>query len=818
MEIYQNQLCSISQTPMSLRYFLNSAKGHAVNFKTIMICRGEGVIDFHLQAISPATFNNAQFKASTNYCNNIPATIFIYETHGSDITDVIVSVPLLEFKHIVISAKIGAERFEKKFSKRSITLQSKINYALKPVKALDIREFYLENYSNNISIQPSCMNIDPNNQSQFLIRGRLVVPGKQENIELFFSDITGQKKNSIDFSFSHQSTKRGIACSVYSFSSRLVLKPNGGCIIAKSQSGRTGFFTLNPINFDPIYNHLSTRGYSLAKPGVYDLFQKKQKNLRKVYASTTNIAYDSAPLFSIVVPLFETPALFFQEMISSVLIQSYQKWELILVNASPSNATLKKLIDQIDDNRVKTISLNKNLGIANNTNAGVARAQGDFIFFLDHDDTIEPDALLRYWSYLQTYPNSDILYCDEDFLTEAHTYINPHFKPDFSIDLLRVHNYITHFLAVRSSLLDKDPLDPAYNGAQDYDLVLRLSEKTKHFTHIPEVLYHWRMSDQSTAKNANNKSYAIDAGKSALKAHLKRCGLPARVLDDEAACFYRVEYQIKNTPLVSIIIPNKDQVATLDRCLTSIQNKTTYENYEILIIENNSEQEATFAYYKKAEEKWSNLSVVYWANEFNYSAINNFGASVSKGKYLVLLNNDTEVISSNWIESLLGYCQRDDVGVVGAKLLYPDNSVQHAGIQIKKPKTALDSINPIHIFQQLDRDDPGYMRRAVIPQNVLAVTGACLMTKRSLYNDLSGLDEHLSVAYNDIDYCLKVHDSGLNIVFNPHALLYHHESISRGIDDETSSVNYTRFLSEQGILQAKWSKVLATDDPYHRFG
>ena len=394
----------------------------------------------------------------------------------------------------------------------------------------------------------------------------------------------------------------------------------------------------------------------------------------------------------------------------------------------------------------------------------------------------------------------------------AGEFVAPHFKSDFNLDLLRCHNYITHLLAVRASLAKELGLDSSFDGAQDYDFLLRLVEKTQNIEHVAKVLYHWRISDTSTAKSSDNKGYADDAGRRALQAHYDRLGIAARSESTDNACFYHTVYDVYANPKVSVIIPNKDSAAVLDRCLSSIAEKTNYDNYEVIVVENNSELPETFEYYREAESRFPFLRVVTWEGPFNYSAINNFGARFVTGDYYLLLNNDIEVIESDWMRSMVSYCQRSDVGVVGAKLLYQDDTVQHAGVFMITCGSVNELGGPAHAFTHLDRADAGYMRRASLVQDVSIVTGACLMTRRDVFEELNGLDEDFVVAFNDVDYCLRIRESGRLVVYDPDALLYHYESFSRGSD--SSGKNAERFIAEQGKLRARWNKYYLGGDPY----
>lgn len=532
----------------------------------------------------------------------------------------------------------------------------------------------------------------------------------------------------------------------------------------------------------------------------------KAAELELQRSTTLNIT----PTFSIIVPVFNTPVSFFNEMVLSVRQQSYEKWQLILVNASPNNTELADAIysEELADKRIKVLTLDDNKGISENTRLGVTRASGDFICFFDHDDILEPDALFRYAEAINIHPNIDVLYCDEDKMLPDGTFAQPFFKPDFNIDLLRCNNYVCHMLCIKSDLLEQLVLsDSSYDGAQDHNLTLQAAEKAKHFHHIPRVLYHWRVSETSTAANADTKPYASEAGIKAVSNHLKRLGLSATVELGNRPFTYKVRYRIPaSSPLVSIIIPTKDHISLLDSCIKSIIDKSTYRNFEILIVENNSEDASTFEYYDSIVTQWPNLiRVEKWPYEFNYSKLVNFGVSKAKGDYLLLLNNDTEVITPEWLEIQLGLISRSDVGAVGVRLLYPDDTIQHAGL-------ALTDIGIARFNVNLPKSNWGYFALSDCTQDLTAVTAACLMTKRCVYEKVGGFSEILQVAFNDVDYCLKVREANYLVVYTPDVNLYHYESISRGQEDNV--VKRTRFHQEISYLNNRWAKLFEEGDPY----
>lgn len=543
----------------------------------------------------------------------------------------------------------------------------------------------------------------------------------------------------------------------------------------------------------------------------YDTWLRIMRVSRQELFEQRKTKFSYAPKFSVVVPLYHTPAKFLKDLVRSMMYQSYANWELCLVNASPEDLHLTSLLENwaMRDKRIRVIRLEKNLGIAQNTNAGIAASTGEFIAFLDHDDFLEPDALFCYADALNKDKTIDVFYSDEDKTDEyAAHYFYPHFKSDFNIDLLHANNYMCHFLAVRKSLVDTvGGLNEKFDGAQDYDFVLRLTEHTKKIYHCPRILYHWRCSNQSTAASQGNKMYAIHAGKAALNAHYKRLGWNARAQEGAVDGWYQTKFTLKEEPLVSILIPNKDHTDDLDVCLNSFFERADYQNYEFIIIENNSVLPETFAYYEKIEKEHDNVKVVYWEAGFNYSAINNFGFKFAKGDYIMLLNNDVELITPDIFQSMLGFCMRPEVGIVGAKLLYNDHTVQHAGVLVGAGGLA------DHVFKGIHEDDPGYMGRAISSQDVSAVTAACLMIKKSVYEEVGGLEEEFQVAFNDVDFCLKVRKAGYLIVYDADVKLFHYESKSRGMEDTTE--RFIRFGNEMMLLNSKWDILSTFVDPYY---
>ncbi len=516
------------------------------------------------------------------------------------------------------------------------------------------------------------------------------------------------------------------------------------------------------------------------------------------------------PLVSIVIPLYNTPVPFLKELIDSILAQSYSNFELCFADGSSEPEAAEFIKAQYaDESRIHLQQLKKNGGISENTNAAISMAKGEFLLFSDHDDFLEPDALYEMLALLNRDPELDIIYTDEDLCDESGKHFtSPRFKPDFNPDFLRSINYICHLTMVRTALaLKVGLLRKECDGAQDYDFLLRCIEQTDRVGHVPKILYHWRASGESTAGNQDSKQYAIDAGKLALTEHYTRLGYQADVSFTGIFIMYRVSLALRSNPLVTILIPNKDMTDTLDTCVRSIYEKTDYSNFEILIVENNSEEPETFAYYKKMQREHENFRVITYSGSFNYSAINNFGVRQAQGAYILFLNNDTEVISPYWIREMLGFCQREDTAAVGVKLLYPDGQIQHGGVVIGLGGFA----GHVHSFSP--RNAQGYFGRLCAVQDISAVTAACMLVKRSVFEEAGGFDEEFVVSLNDVDLCLRMRELGYLIVMDPNVELYHFESKTRGYED--SPQKQERFKQEILRFRERWKKILEEGDPYY---
>lgn len=543
--------------------------------------------------------------------------------------------------------------------------------------------------------------------------------------------------------------------------------------------------------------------------GGYEAWFARHKVDKRTLRRQKHSAFAQKPLISIVIPLYCTPLPYLKELLESVRRQSYENWQLCLADGSPDDKA-KEFIEKHygREKRIVYRKLEENGGISANTNEAVALAAGEYLMLCDHDDTLEPDALYEIVKAIND-TGADVLYTDEDKVSmDGRHYFDPNFKPDFNLFRLRENNYICHIFVVKKSLTDETGLlRSEFDGAQDFDFILRCCEKAQKITHIPKVLYHWRCHMDSTAADPSSKAYAYEAGRKAVREHYQRLGIDAKVEMTERPGWYRSHVKVQGNPLISVIIPNKDHTDDLELCLFSMTRKSTYRNYEILIVENNSEKEETFEYYRKLPDRYPKARVLTWEKEFNYSAINNFAAKEAKGEYLLFLNNDVEILTPDWMEEMLQNCQQENVAAVGAKLYYPDDTIQHAGVVL-----GLGGIAG-HIMCRASKEDPGYFGRMISVQEISAVTAACMMVKKSDFDAVGGLDETFQVAFNDIDLCMKFRAAGKKIIFTPYAELYHYESKSRGLEDTPEK--QFRFDKEVKRFQEKWAQQLEMGDPYY---
>lgn len=610
-------------------------------------------------------------------------------------------------------------------------------------------------------------------------------------------------------------------------------------------------------------------GFCAINPGAYEAFKyetwKYMKDARaddvayqqwfKAHCATKDELarqrlhqFTREPLISVIVPCFNSQERYLKELLDSVVAQSYPHWELLLVDATCATSDVPAKCAEEYGRKLEQPSAIRHLplggegNIVTNTNYGIEQAHGEFVAFLDHDDLLEPDAIYSYVEAINNHPNATLLYCDEDLFEKAGTYIQPAFKSKINVDLLYSHNYVTHFLMVRrAALLEEGLSDDAVSGAQDYDVTLKMVRRAlassstssnvmdssnaplealdDQLIHIPRILYHWRIHEESTSTgNKDVKPYAERAGQIALQRHLDARNIAACVETTNTPFVYRVRYDLPvagtthpiDDPIVSIVIPSKDHVDVLDACITSIVERSTFSQFEIIVVENNSVDPETFEYYQRLLQYDPRIRVVQWPQRdgnFNYSALINFGASQAQGDYLLLLNNDTEVITPDWIEEMVGYLQRPEVGVVGAKLYFRDHLTQHAGMEVGP----FDAV--VHVNQDFSSKREGYLAKAVRPGNFSSVTGACQMVSHSLFDELDGYDEALAVGFNDVDFCLRVQQAGYLVTFTPYAELYHYEFVSRG-REVVDPIKQARWEKECDFFMARWPESFEHEDPY----
>jgi O-antigen biosynthesis protein len=522
-------------------------------------------------------------------------------------------------------------------------------------------------------------------------------------------------------------------------------------------------------------------------------------------------AFKYQPLISIIVPVYNTPEVYLRRMIDSVLNQIYSNWELCLADDASSHPNVRTVLEEyiVKDSRIKTTFRTQNGHISLASNSALDMATGDFIALLDHDDLLTPDALYEVIVMLNQHPEADMIYSDEDKIDDEGKLRDPFFKPDWCPDSFLSRMYTCHFGVYRRTIIqDIGGFRVGYEGSQDYDLALRFTEKTEKIFHIPKILYHWRIHPQSAAGCPVQKPYAASAAERALAEALERRNEPGKVVPVKSITgHYTIRYEIKNHQKVSIIIPTKDLAEILDTCLTSIFEKTLYSNYEVIVIDNGSVEEAT----KNLLSKWRDkepkrFSSYHLDIPFNYSKLNNFAVTKATGDYLLFLNNDTEILTPDWVTAMVEQAQRPSIGAVGALLLYPDDTVQHAGVILVGGVAN-------HSHKDFPKDNPGYFGQILTVGNYSAVTAACLMCRREVFNEVHGFEEQLSVAFNDVDFCLKIAKIGYNNIYLPHVTLYHYESKSRGREDTPEKI--TRFAKEVRYMEDKWSSIIASDPCYN---
>lgn len=517
-------------------------------------------------------------------------------------------------------------------------------------------------------------------------------------------------------------------------------------------------------------------------------------------------------LFSVVVPTFKPELTLFKSMIDSVLAQTYQNWQLVLVDDASDCKVLSQFLEKlVDYPNIKIVIQEENGHISKATNAGLREADGDFIVLLDQDDTLHPEALKCVFHYLAINPNARLLYSDEDKIDAKGHRHTPHFKPAFNLDLLYSHNYVSHLGVYKRELIEKvGGFRVGYEGSQDYDLLLRCLEhcKPEEVVHIPYVLYHWRALPGSTAFAESEKGYAQDAGLRALQDHLGPKGVKVEL--GKLANTYRAHWPIpEKAPLVSVIIPTRNSKDLVEMCVNSLYGKNNYSDFEVLLVDNQSDCPESLAYFSELEGQ-GKVRLLRYDASFNYSAINNFAAKQARGEVILLLNNDVEAINADWLREMVSHAIRPDIGCVGAKLYYPDGRLQHAGVI-----TGLGGVAG-HSHKYFPGDHPGYFKRLQIVQNLSAVTAACLAVRKEVFEQVGGLnEENLTVAFNDVDFCLKVREAGYRNLWTPYAELIHHESASRGAEDNPEK--FARFQSEIAYMKNTWGESLLNDPHYSQW-
>ncbi len=561
---------------------------------------------------------------------------------------------------------------------------------------------------------------------------------------------------------------------------------------------------INGLSLEEMFLHYNKLFLPNVEKSSYQHLIEKEK--------WTPLCKDQGLCFSVVIPIYNTPENWLKDCIESVQNQIYPNWQLVLVDDASKSSHVKKVLEDYSscDSRINVIFLKKPSHICNTTNAGILRSKGDFVTFLDHDDVLSPYALNELASVINKNRKLRLIYSDEDLMSESGERLHPHFKPDWNPELLSAHNYVTHLACYEKTLLHElGNLREGFEGAQDFDLVLRAKQvlTETQIYHIPKILYHWRMVEGSTAFNPDAKNYATDAGLQALTDHFKSINKDARIQHGKQTNFYRVLWPLPDAKTkISIIIPTRNGKEILEACIESIIKTADWDNYEIIVVDNGSNERDSINYLASLN-KHSNIKVLKNDTPFNFSSLNNFGAEHASGEILLLLNNDIEATHRGWLSEMLSLVVRDEVGCVGAKLLYPDGSIQHAGVILGLGGYAA------HSHRGSEGSASGYFNRLNVRQNLSAVTAACLMVRKEVYFSVGGLDESFQVAYNDVDFCLRVRAAGFKNVFTPFATLIHHESKTRG--EENSKKDVQRFDSEKARLYGRWSEVIDHDPAYN---
>lgn len=785
-----------------------------MELNVLRLCRGTKMVFLRLK-VSDAPKGAALSARATNAaCGDVPCSLQPFRNHVDEYVATVADVDLGEITLTVNATVDGVPGSSASFryTPSQAKWLSRMNYRLHARECAEIRDYDMGLLSAEVLlvIYDECKEED-------ILRCVVTSPYAEDelSLEVLRTDLKALGSTTLSMGTKMKPSKRDAYARQTEtvFSTRLKRPIDGLYLILKSRKHPelNCFVTV----FQDYYQRVADQTRVGMMPSSHDPYYLEWFDNHR--ASAVVVARQRAtklavrPKFSLVVPVYRTDVDLFTRMVESVLGQSYENWQLVLVNASRERAELTACMQRFaaQDDRITVVTLEENRGIAENTNAGVAVAAGDFVGFLDHDDLLEPDLLFEYASAINSREDTDVIYCDEDHISPEGQYRYPYFKSDYNPDLLRFNNYICHLLAIRRSLLDKLELSAhEYDGAQDHNLVLQAVEKARHVHHVARVLYHWRETEGSTASDTEAKPEANAAGLRAVRDHLKRLGIKAHVERGTYSFSYRVTYDVpEGDPLVSIIIPSKDHVDVLKTCLESIYKLTTYPHFEVVVVDNGSVEERTLRYYEQmASEHEGSFRVVRHEMAFNFSKMINIGVAAANGEYLLLLNNDTELITPNWLEQLVGICTRPDVGTAGVRLFFRDNTIQHAGGFFSEEVAG-------HYGVFLPRGMWGNYNLCDCPQDVSVVTGACMMTTRECFERVGGFDEGLAVEWNDVDYCLKLRNAGLLVYYTPFVELYHYESLSRGTYDSTEW-ELARARREKARMNARWADMFAHRDPY----
>jgi glycosyltransferase involved in cell wall biosynthesis len=536
--------------------------------------------------------------------------------------------------------------------------------------------------------------------------------------------------------------------------------------------------------------------------------------ISKLRKEVANFKYQ--PLVSVIIPTYNTDYQFLRDCLDSVQAQVYENWELCIVDDASPDEKVRDIIKEYakDDIRIKYKFLKENQHIAGATNEAVKLASGEFISLFDHDDLLWPNALFEIVKALNHDKTIDFLYTDEDKITEdRYEHLGPFFKPDWNPDFLHSVNYITHFSTVRKSLLEKvGGPKKEYNGAQDWDLIMRITSATDKIYHIPKVVYSWRIHDASTAKSTDSKPYVVEAQRRAITDDLVRKGYPNGIVEQDKnhSGYWRVTYPVQGNPLISIVIPSKNQYKVVKRCIDSIYTKTTYDNFEIILVDTGSDDQRVLNWYEKLKRDHDNIKIVDWPEKpFSYARSCNKGAEIANGDLLVMLNNDTEIITPNWLELMAGDAQRSEIGAVGCLLFFPDGyHIQHAGVGVGLGGVAANSFSMMTLEQSLTQTQHLMLNTR---HNMTVVTAACLMMRKDLYDEIGGFNEEFRVTYNDVDLCLRLYEKGYQNLYTPYVRLLHHESISVGLPDEVKKRDTKEMRDAVDLFKDRWQSYIEHD-------